>query len=263
MENKINQQILLKDLIRSVPKEIQKYLNSDEIYDKTFSNKTKVLYIKDKGLYLKIGYGLEIEKINTIYFNEKGIAGEVVEFTKSENYDYLIVKEVEGENGIYKKYLNNPKKLAHHYGIHLRAIHSIKNDNCPNVLKMEALINNARENVANRIFNMQQFFSEIGLTPQKCLLILEDLKSCYANDAFLHGDYCLPNIIMDDYKLKGIVDLDSCGVGDRHYDICSGLRSLRYNLQTSEYDEIFLESYGYDEIDKDRLTFCKILFILN
>lgn len=263
MNNKISKQMLLEKLTNNMPKEVQKYLNSNEIYDKTFSNKTKVFYIKDKGLYLKIGYELEKEKINTVYFNKKGIAGEVVEFTQDENYDYLIVKELEGQNGIQKKYLDNPKKLAQYYGMHLRTIHSIKYDNCPKVFKIEELINNARENVANRTFNMQQFFSEIGLTPQKCLLILEDLKSCYVNDVFLHGDYCLPNIIMDDYKLKGIVDLDSCGIGDRHYDICSGLRSLRYNLKTSEYDDIFLESYGYDDIDKDRLIFCKILFILN
>ncbi|MGL5316424.1 MAG: aminoglycoside 3'-phosphotransferase [Peptostreptococcaceae bacterium] len=247
----------------NVPQEIQKYIEGNAIQNRTFSNKSKVFYIEDKNVYIKVGTDLEEEKINTIYFNKKGIAGEVLDFARDDNYDYLVIKEINGDNGIENKYLNNPKKLAESFGEHLRMIHSIDKKDCPEKYIIERLIEGAKENVATNNLNMQSFFNKNGFTPQKGLLILEDLKNCYVNDTFIHGDYCLPNIIMDNYNFKGIVDLDSCGIGDRHYDLCCGLWSLRYNLKTSEFGEIFLGSYGYDVIDKDRLLFCKLLFILN
>lgn len=264
MNNILSEKQLLNIITKNnIPKSIKKYLDINNQYNFNYSNEAYSLYIKEKELYLKIGKNLEQEMLNTIYLNKKGLSQEIIEFAQDENYDYLLIKDIKGENGIQKKYLENPKKLAEHFGTYLRKIHSIKCDDSPDILIMEEFINQARENVANRAFNIQSFFKNNGFTPQKALLILEDLKSCYINDAYLHGDYRLENVIMDDFDFKGLVGLDKCGIGDRHYDICCGLNSLKKNLKTREYNERFLESYGYNEIDKDRLIFCKVLTILS
>lgn len=74
------------------------------------------------------------------------------------------------------------------------------------------------------------------------------------DDAMIHGDYCLPNILLDD-KMNFIhfIDLNQAGRGDRNYDLYWGSWSLAYNLNTKKYQDIFFESYGLDKIDTVRL----------
>ena len=68
-----------------------------------------------------------------------------------------------------------------------------------------------------------------------------------------HGDYCLPNILLDDWRFAGFIDLDSGGVGDRHVDLFWGIWSLGFNLKTDRYRERFLDAYGRDKIEEERL----------
>ena len=42
----------------------------------------------------------------------------------------------------------------------------------------------------------------------------------------MHGDYCLPNLILSDARLSGFIDLGNGGVGDRHCDLYWGLWAL-------------------------------------
>jgi kanamycin kinase len=54
---------------------------------------------------------------------------------------------------------------------------------------------------------------------------------------------------LDNWQLSAFVDLDSGGVGDRHFDLYYGQWSLEYNLKTSKYNSRFLDAYGRDKID--------------
>ena len=49
------------------------------------------------------------------------------------------------------------------------------------------------------------------------------------------------------------------GVGDRHWDIAWGLWTIHHNLKKTEYGEQFLDAYGRDAVDKDRLRICALL----
>ena len=73
------------------------------------------------------------------------------------------------------------------------------------------------------------------------------------NDTLLHGDYCLPNILLDDWKFSGFIDLDSGGVGDRHIDLFWGAWTLRFNLHTDAWCDRFLDAYGRDRIEPEIL----------
>ena len=72
----------------------------------------------------------------------------------------------------------------------------------------------------------------------------------------LHGDFCLPNIIINDWRFSGFIDLGSGGAGDRHWDIFWALWTLQHNLHTDQYGERFLEAYGRSLVDDDRLRLC-------
>ena len=82
------------------------------------------------------------------------------------------------------------------------------------------------------------------------------------NEVLLHGDYCLPNIMLDGWKFSGFIDLDSAGVGDRHIDLFWGEWSMGFNLMmhgkmsetlARKYGERFLDAYGRDKIEKEKL----------
>ena len=70
-------------------------------------------------------------------------------------------------------------------------------------------------------------------------------------DTLLHGDYCLPNIMLDNWRFSGFIDLDAGGVGDRHVDLFWGMWSLQFNLKTDRFRERFLDAYGREVINED------------
>ena len=57
---------------------------------------------------------------------------------------------------------------------------------------------------------------------EQVLLSLEKLQGTAGYDVLLHGDYCLPNLIMRDFQLEGFIDLGYGGIGDLHYDLYWG-----------------------------------------
>ena len=77
--------------------------------------------------------------------------------------------------------------------------------------------------------------------------------NCLKNDTLLHGDYCLPNILLKNWNLSGFIDVGRGGIGDRHVDIFWGVWTLFYNLKTTAFCSRFLDAYGSDSIEPDLL----------
>ena len=85
------------------------------------------------------------------------------------------------------------------------------------------------------------------LTDAINLLSKVDTQNCpfdssdnIGND-FVHGDLCLPNILANEDKIVGFIDLENAGLGDRWYDYSWALWSLSYNLETTKYNQQFLD----------------------
>ncbi len=54
---------------------------------------------------------------------------------------------------------------------------------------------------------------------------------------FTHGDFCLPNIFIDDKVVTGFIDIGRGGIADKWQDIALCVRSLGYNLRHTEQQE--------------------------
>ena len=85
------------------------------------------------------------------------------------------------------------------------------------------------------------------------IYVLTAGKDALRSKVLLHGDYCLPNIILNNWKLSGFIDVGNGGVGDRHIDIFWGIWTLAFNLNTSKYRRRFLDAYGRDKADESIL----------
>ena len=72
-------------------------------------------------------------------------------------------------------------------------------------------------------------------------------------DTLIHGDACLPNLIMENGRFRSFIDVGQAGVGDRHIDLYWAIWSLQYNLGTDAYTDLFLDLYGRGKVDEELL----------
>lgn len=70
-------------------------------------------------------------------------------------------------------------------------------------------------------------------------------------EVFVHGDMCLPNVLAIDNEVSGIIDTESCGIGDAWIDYAWCIWSYEYNLRTNKYTSILLERLGI-EFDEEK-----------
>ncbi len=73
-------------------------------------------------------------------------------------------------------------------------------------------------------------------------------------ECLVHGDFCLPNILVWDGEISGFVDTEAGGLGDPWIDYAWCIWSLEHNLGTDEYTPLFLESMGI-EFDKEKFDY--------
>ena len=73
---------------------------------------------------------------------------------------------------------------------------------------------------------------------------------------FVHGDLCLPNIVVDDNdNFVGFLDVSNSGLGDKQYDYCWLLWSFEYNLKTNQYNELLLKELNINIDSKDYMRY--------
>ena len=85
----------------------------------------------------------------------------------------------------------------------------------------------------------------------------ETLRSLHETDAsgcpfgvrkrgnvLVHGDYCLPNVLVDHGGLSGVVDVGGAGLGNPEDDLAAGVWTLQYNFGPGHAGE-FLAAYGW------------------
>jgi kanamycin kinase len=78
-------------------------------------------------------------------------------------------------------------------------------------------------------------------------------KDSLLGEVLIHGDYCLPNLMLASWRFSGFIDLGNSGVGDRHIDLFWGAWTLKFNLGTDAYRNRFLDAYGRDKVIEEKL----------
>ena len=241
---------------------IRSYLTGADIYDYTFSERAKTYFIdKDKGYYLKIASkNMLIREMEMArYFAGKGFTSQVYEFDSDSERDILLTGKVVGLNCIKQVHLDNPEKLCDVISESLRRLHDADCSGCPYTGVTSKMIPQAHKNYKSGDYDAW-LLGYVDITePEEGYARLCELEHLLIEDTHLHGDACLPNIMLDDFKFSGFIDFEGGGIGDRHLDLLWALWSLQHNLKTNAYKERFLDGYGRDKFDKDRYILCGIL----
>jgi kanamycin kinase/aminoglycoside 3'-phosphotransferase-2 len=78
---------------------------------------------------------------------------------------------------------------------------------------------------------------------------------------FGHGDYCLPNVLLEDGVVTGVIDWSRGGYQDRRFDLATACLTIRHNLRDEAFVTTFLEAYGYTQ-PKATLWLFEALYVL-
>lgn len=241
--------------LNNFPPLLHSLLEGARIYDSSSSQAATVWFIdREDGFYLKSSTpgALETEAAMTRYFHSKGLGTEVLEYIRDEK-DWLLTRRLSGEDCVDQLYLSDPKKLCDTTALLLRQLHEADCADCP-VDRTAGYIHTARENRRLGNYNSALFPDNWGYaTAEEAYAAMEAAAPFLKSDTLIHGDYCLPNIILNNWKFSGFIDLECAGLGDRHIDLHWGIWSLGFNLKTNAYKERFLDAYGRDQIEPELL----------
>ena len=245
----------IKADLSAFPEAFRELICACRVYDSSCSPEARVWFlVREEGLYLKSAPKgrLRREAEMTAFFHGKGLAAEVMDY-RSLDRDWLLTRAVPGEDCTHRRFLDDPKRLSAILGEELRRLHEMSTAGCPVADHTAQYLASVAEGQSCGRFDAG-YFHEEGLTEDTARELVREFSPRLENEVLLHGDYCLPNVMLDDWRFSGFIDLDHGGIGDRHIDLFWGAWSLGFNLGTDRWQDRFLDAYGRDLIDGELLS---------
>jgi len=240
----------------TIPEAFHPLLTDCPLFDSSCSPDARVIYLeKEGGLYLKSAQpgSLKQEAEMDAYFHSLGLGPEVVNYHSAEQ-DWLLTRAVRGEDCLHPDYLADPKRLAETMAQMLLDLHHRKHAGCPVQNHTERYLLRARENHSAGRYDPALFPDNWGYaSAAEAWTVVESNAKFLKTDTLLHGDYCLPNIMLDSWKPSGFIDVGGGGVGDKHVDLFWGAWTLNFNLKTDKYCSRFLDAYGRENFQEELL----------
>ncbi|TYP79027.1 aminoglycoside 3'-phosphotransferase [Paenibacillus methanolicus] len=219
----------------ALPLGIRSLFQGADVYDSSCSELARTLFVDGpKRCYVKIGTksALESEAIMGSFLHRHRLSPEPFAYETDDDHDYLVTEAIDGEDGTDPAFLEQPAKLAFAFGEHLRMLHTLPLEGCPYPNRTNELL---VEHRSSKIY------------------------SPATDPVVMHGDYCLPNIILIEFAFRAFIDVGHGGVGDRHYDLTWGLWSLQHNLKSDAFGDHFLNGYGRTYFDDFNLRYFRNL----
>jgi kanamycin kinase/aminoglycoside 3'-phosphotransferase-3 len=244
-----------------LPYKIKKKIKNMEIIENKEGLSTADVYkciSETENFYLKIdskNSGLKNEYQNIGWLCGKIPVPKIIEWASDEEKDYLLISELNGQMLCDDYYLTNPYLTVSVLSKGLQLLHSIDITNCKIINNLDKKLSLAKTTVQNNMVDTDDWEEETKKMFQSPGLLLEylyDNKPKNEELVFTHGDYCLPNIFGSGGEITGFIDLGSAGISDKWQDIAICIRSLNWNFNTNEYENVLLENLG---IEKDTIKF--------
>ena len=202
-----------------IPQEIRPYLTGAALFNSSCSRLADVYYLdKDAGYYLKCTAKgtLEAEAQLTQYFHRKGLGPEVLQYVSADR-DWMLTAAVPGEDGTWERYRAEPEHLCDLYAQSLRTLHEIDCTDCPVSDRITSYLDFVQQRYETGIYSPMHTPDNLSLafsSAEEAYQVLQEGKGILQRNVLLHGDYCLPNIMLQDWQFTGFIDVGNGGVGD-------------------------------------------------
>jgi aminoglycoside phosphotransferase len=194
--------------------------------------------------YLKTGVDLRVEHDCLRWLEGRLPAPRVLHYEVVDGLQYLLMTAVPGvmmhEVGLpYRRRVQLMAEGA-------RMWHALPVDECPFDWRLDAHLARAQYNVTNDLIDRDDFDPvKRGCSAQSVLDQVRRARPASEDLVVVHGDYCLPNILVDPLteQLTGFVDVGRMGVADRFVDLALASRSIAFNLG-ADWIMPFMADYG-------------------
>ena len=240
----------------TIPAVFHPLLTDCPLFDSSCSPDARVIFLdREGGLYLKSAQvgSLKQEAEMDAYFASLGLGPEVIKY-HTEDRDWLLTRAVKGEDCLHPDYLSDPMRLAETMAQMLWDLHHRNWSACPVKNHTARYLTRAAENRSAGRYDTSLFPDNWGFaSAEEAWTVVESYAKLLKTDTLLHGDYCLPNILLDAWSPSGFIDVGGGGVGDRHVDLFWGAWTLNYNLKTDKFCQRFLDAYGRDNYEPEML----------
>ncbi len=184
---------------------------------------------------------------------------EVIAFADEPAGSFLLMTTVAGLDAMDSAHAADPSRLVRLLAEGLRTVHALPMEDCPFDHRLDAEIARAEAQVRGGLVDEADFDEQRQDRSAAELLELVRLTRPRAEElVFTHGDYCLPNIMLEGGQVAGFVDLGAAGMGDRYRDLALAARSIERNLGEG-WSALLFEEYGLNAPNAAKIEFFQLL----
>lgn len=247
------------------PVEIRRHLHGKTLIKIAIGlSGAKVYKVAGAGLYLKrqlVSEQLSLKHDVQVleWLHTRLPVPEVVAFEPTAEQEYLLLTEVAGESCVDAMTRLDYAEIVRLLAEGLHQFHGLDLRDCPLHEEIDVKLAHAQHNVEHGLVDEDDFDQERqGKTAQEILAFLQNHRPAEDDLVFNHGDYSLPNILLQEKKISGFVDLSRAGVSDRYNDLAIASRSIRYNLG-EQYEKLFFDVYGIKDVDQEKINYYRTM----
>ncbi|MEQ9809569.1 phosphotransferase [Streptococcus jiangjianxini] len=243
----------LSPKISEMPTKLHLYLRNKMLYDVSSHSGALVLKVGND-FFLKVDAPGKLAKEAklTHYFFTHDMGVEVIDYISTDK-DYLLTKAAMGSDAT--SFLDQPESVCMILGKTLRDLHQLRPKGFPQDRLLDAYRQTSKINYQKGVFYQKALLPHFNISGKdEAIYLVQDQGHLLETNAFIHGDACLPNIILKDSQtFSTFIDWGLSGYSEKHVDIFWAIWSIHYNLADDKYIDVFLDSYSREEIDWDKL----------
>ena len=185
---------------------------------------------------------------------------EVLEQGSDADISWLTTHALPGRDATDPGWARNPEQLVGSLAEGLRRFHRAPVEACPFDFRLDRALAHVRRRLdLGHILPERDFHPEHAhFAAEEAVDHLERTRPDAETLVVCHGDYCLPNILIEEGKATGFVDLGELGVADRWWDLAVATWSVTWNLGPG-YEDLFLSEYGVEKNHR-KLEFYRLMY---
>lgn len=172
---------------------------------------------------------------------------EVIHTAVDNGMSYLLMSRLPGEMSCEAGYMTRPDVLIRLLAAGLKKLWQVDISGCPCKFGLDERLMLAEENVRQGRCETENVepdtYGPGGFRdPAHLLQWLKDHRPVI-DPVLSHGDFCLPNLFLQNDAVSGYLDLGFCAVADRYQDIALCYRSLLHNADGT-YGPVYPNIHG-------------------
>jgi aminoglycoside 3'-phosphotransferase II len=195
----------------------------------------------------------EIERLN--WLTRMGFkAPRVIDAEQSADRIWLLMSAVPGED---LTHIEDPTQIARIFSQGLKRLHALDPAQCPFDHSIDARLALAEQRIRAGLVDETDFDEDRqGWTARQVLDWLDRNRPVVGKPTVTHGDASSPNLMAEDGRFSGMIDVGRLGVADAWQDLALACRSVADYGE--EHIATFLAAYGVEWDEAQYRFYCAL-----